>query len=436
MKSSSSPLSRFVLGAAVLGPAIAVLSLSSCDKLGISADPGSIAGAAANAAASCPDVGSVQAIMKLDWAKEFGIEAAAAGTVQAGVRAAVELQGFAGELDAKLVAACGNLARDLGKGGTFKTGGEACKAAADAIAEIKGKLGASAKVTLSVEPPHCRASLDAMADCVAECDASVEPGSVEVKCEPGKLAGTCEAQCSGRCDFAAAAKCDGTCEGSCSAKFSGTCGGQCRGTCDGKKSDGASCAGKCEGSCSALAEGSCGGQCDGSCELKAAGSCNGTCTGSCSVEMKAPSCEGEIEPPKASAECNAACETHVQAEVKCEPARVALVVEGSADAQLAATFRAAIERNLPAVLEIAVGMKDQALGVAGEVKAVVGGVQATIKALKGAPEIGARLTACVAMPFKAAFDAAASIKANVDVSVQVQASVTASASASGSAKAG
>jgi hypothetical protein len=115
---------------------------------------------------------------------------------------------------------------------------------------------------------------------------------------------------------------------------------------------------------------------------------------------------------------------------------VALVVEGSADAQLAATFRAAIERHLPAVLEIAVGMKDQALGVAGEVKAVVGGVQATIKALGGAPEIGARLTACVAMPFKAAFDAAASIKANVDVSVQVQASVTASASASGSASAG
>jgi hypothetical protein len=88
------------------------------------------------------------------------------------------------------------------------------------------------------------------------------------------------------------------------------------------------------------------------------------------------------------------------------------------------------------VLEIAVGMKDQALGVAADVKAVVAGVEGTIKTLKAAPEIGARLSACVAMPFKAAFDAAASIKANVDVSVQVQASVTASASASGSASAG
>lgn len=429
MTSSPSLLSRLVLGLAVLGPAAATLSLSSCDKLGVSADPGAIASAAAH----CPDVGSVSAIMKIDWAKEFGIDASVAGTVQAGVRAAVELKGFAGELDAKLVTACGNLARDLGKDGKFESGGQACKAAMDAIAEIKGKLGASAKITLEFEPPRCRASLDAMADCVAECDASVEPGKVDVQCEPGKLSGTCEAQCSGRCDLSAAAKCEGTCEGSCSASFSGSCGGLCKGTCDGKKSDGASCAGKCVGSCSALAEGTCGGQCDGSCEMKAAGQCNGTCTGSCSTEMKAPSCEGEIEPPKASAECNAACETHVQAEVKCEPARVALVVQGSADAQLAATFRAAIERNLPAVLEIAVGMKDQALGVAGDVKAVVGGVEATIKSLKSAPEIGARLGACVAMPFKAAFDAAASIKANVDVSVQVQASVTASASASGSA---
>jgi hypothetical protein len=425
--------SRFVLGAAVLGPVLAIFGLSSCDKLGISTtDPGGIVGAAAN----CPDVGSVDAIMKIDWAKEFGVDAAVGGTVKAGVRAAVELQGFAGQIDAKLVTACGNLARDLGKGGSFESGEQACKAAAAAIAEVKGKLGASAKVTLQVEPPRCRASMDAMAQCVAECDASVEPGKVDVQCEPGKLSGTCDAQCSGRCDFTAAAKCDGTCEGSCDANFSGSCGGQCRGTCDGKKVDGATCAGKCAGSCSALAEGSCGGKCDGSCQMKAAGQCSGTCTGSCSVEMKAPSCEGEIQPPKASAECNAGCETHVQAEVECEPARVALVVVGSADAQLAATFRAAIERNLPAVLEIAVGMKDQALGVAADVKAVVGGVQATIKTLKGAPEIGARLTACVAMPFKAAFDAAASIKANVDVSVSVQASVTASASASGSASAG
>ncbi len=429
MQTPRSPLSGAVLGAALLGLPLASLSLVSCDKLGLPTDPGS----AMSMAANCPDVSSVGAVLKIDWAAEFGLDAAVSGSIGAGVRAAVQLKGFAKDLDAKLIVACGGLATDLGKGGEFKTGGEACKAALDAMVAIKGKIGASAKMSLVFEPPRCQASIDAMASCVADCDASVEPGSVTVECEKGKLSGSCEAQCSGRCDLTAAASCEGTCSGSCSAKFSGSCGGECSGKCDGSSVKGASCAGKCEGTCSAVAEGSCGGKCEGSCQMAAAATCEGTCTGECSVEMKAPKCEGEIVPPKASAECNAACDTQVQAEVQCQPGRVALVIDGAVDVQAAATYRAAIEKNLPAVLEIAVGMKDQALGVAGNVKAVVGGVQGTIKTLKSAPEIGARLTACVTAPFKAAFDAAASVKANVDVSIEVQASVSASASASGSA---
>lgn len=420
---------RAVLGITLGGLSLACLSMLSCEQYPLPVDPGAAVGAAAN----CPDVSSVSAIARIDWAKEFGIDAAVAGSVSAGVRAAVELRDFAAQIDAKLIAACGGLARDLGQGGSFTSGDQACTAAMTAMADVKAKLGASARITLSVQPPVCRASLDAMAQCVAECDATVEPGSVTVECEPGKLSGVCEAQCSGRCDLSAAAVCNGTCEGSCSAQFAGSCGGECTGKCDGKGISGAACSGRCEGTCSALAEGSCGGQCEGSCQLKGAATCEGTCTGECSVQMKAPSCEGEVVPPKASAECNAACETSVQAEVRCEPARVAVNVEGAADAKAMATFTAAVRNNLPAVLEIAVGMKDQALGVAGNVRVVVDGVSTTIKTLNAAPSIGARLTACVGAPFKAAFDAAASIKANVDVSVKVQASVSASASASTSA---
>jgi len=429
MTTPPTSLFRFISGAAIGGLALASFSLVSCDKLGLPTDPGSAMGAAAN----CPDVSSVSAVLKIDWAKEFGLEVNAAGTIGAGVRAAVELDAFAADLDAKLILGCGGLARDLGKGGTFETGKQACTVAMEAMAEIKAKFGGSARITLDIQPPRCRASIDAMASCVAECDVDVDPGSIEVSCEPGKLSGTCDAQCSGRCDFTAAAKCEGTCEGSCNASFKGSCGGECSGTCDGKKASGASCAGKCEGSCSAMAEGSCGGQCEGSCQLAAAGECKGSCTGECSVEMKAPSCEGEIEPPKASAECNAACETEVQAEVKCEPAQVAIRVEGAANAEAVATYVAAMKKNLPLVLEIAIGMKDQALGIAGNVKVVVQGVQGTIKTMKSSPAVGARLTACVGAPFKAAISGAASIKANVSVSVDVQASASASGSASGSA---
>ena len=142
MSHPTSPISRFVLGAALCSLPFAV----SCDKLGVPSNPSD----ALNAGAGCPDISSVSAIMKIDWAKEFGVDASVGGKLQAGVRAAVELKGFAAELDAKLVTACGGLARDLGKGGSFKTGEEACKAAMAAMGEIKGKLGASAKISLAV----------------------------------------------------------------------------------------------------------------------------------------------------------------------------------------------------------------------------------------------------------------------------------------------
>jgi hypothetical protein len=79
-------------------------------------------------------------------------------------------------------------------------------------------------------------------------------------------------------------------------------------------------------------------------------------------------------------------------------------------------------------------MKDQALAVAGNVKGVVDGVTAAVGNLKSDPQVGARISACVAAPFQAAIAGAASVQANVNVSVSVKAS--ASASASGSAGAG
>jgi len=413
-------------------PVLALLTAgaaaTSCDG-SIPVDPGS----ALNAAAGCPDVSSVKAIASFDWAGEFGIDAKAAGQISGGLQAALSLQAFAAKLDADLRVACGGLAKDLGASGDWKTGDEACKAAMEAMGSLKAEMGGKVAISLDVQPPHCSASMSAMADCVAECDVDVEPGSVEVECEAGKLSGECGAQCKGRCDLSAAAKCEGSCSGACDANFSGSCGGECKGKCDGKNATG-SCAGKCEGSCSANAEGSCGGSCSGSCEMDAGASCNGSCTGECSVEMKAPRCEGEIQPPKASAECNASCDANVQADVQCTPARIAVNIDGAGNAAAAAKLKGALEANLPGIVKIAVGMKDQSLKVAGSVKDVVGAVQVTIKSLKASPSVGARVTACVAAPFKGAFDAAASVQANVSVSVEVNAS--ASASGGGSASTG
>jgi hypothetical protein len=400
---------------------------------GLPAVPGVPAGLP-GAPGSCPDMANVDAVASFDWAKEFQLDVQASGKLKAGVTAAVNLKALAVEIDGDLKVACGGLAKDLTGKGDFATGEEACKAAIKAMGEAKAKLGATLKVSLDVQPPQCAASIDAMAECSGKCDASVSGGKAEVTCEKGKLSGSCEAKCSGACELKAAATCEGKCEGSCSAQFKGTCGGKCDGKCDGKESKGAECKGTCDGACDAMAKGECKGKCGGTCELKGAAKCDGTCSGDCSVAMKAPSCTGKMEPPKVSAECKASCDAKVSAKLECRPARVALRVDGAADKELGLKYKAAIEKNLPGILKVAIGMKDRAEGVAGSVKGVVEGVQGSLTAAtKGGPVVAAKLTACVAAPFKGAIDAAASVKASVNVSVDVKASASASGSASGKA---
>lgn len=392
------------------------------------------AGKVSEAAAGCPDLASVDAIAQADFSK-LGLDVQGAAKMKTALTASFQLQGFAASIEADLKGACGKLAADLGAQVPADAKAEdTCKAAAKAIGEIKAKAGGSFK--LSIKPPACSASVSAMADCSAKCDANVKGPSAQVKCEGGELSGECGAKCEGKCELSAGGQCGGSCNGSCDANFSGECQGKCDGKCDGKatgKAGGADCKGKCEGKCDAGGKGECKGSCKGSCELKGGAECKGTCSGKCSVEMKAPKCTGKVQPPEMSAECKGKCDAEVNAKVDCTPAQVMVKAEGSADAKAAEKLVAALQGNLPAVLKVAIGMKDKAIGVAANVKGVLEGVQGSMSAMvKGGPTAAAKLTACVGGKFTGAFDAAASIQANVNVSVNVQAS----ASASGEAKAG
>jgi hypothetical protein len=384
---------------------------------------------------NCPDM-NLEAIDKFDFAANFKLKADVGAKLKAGVGAAVELKALADKLDADLLTACGGLAKDLGDTGTYTNGQDACKAAINVIGTFKAKLGANATIKLDIDPPKCGASVDAMADCAAHCDASVTGPSADVKCEGGDLQGGCSGQCSGSCSATAAAACTGECSGTCDANISGSCDGNCTGKCDGKAttggSSGAQCAGKCEGKCSGKVKGTCSGKCGGDCKLSGSASCLGTCTGSCSVKFTEPKCTGTLVPPKMSADCSAKCNAKVQAKVECVPPQISLRITGAADAQAAATFQAAIEKNLPVVLNVAIGMGKQLVAVGGSVKTVIEGAQATVQTATSDKLAGAALIACVAAPFKGAIDAAAGLQASVNVSVNVQAS----ASASGSAKAG
>lgn len=385
-----------------------------------------------NIAGNCPDMTKVEAVDSFDFGKEFGLKADVAAKIKAGAGAAVEMKALADKIDGDLKVACGNLAHDLGATGDFKDGQDACKAAIKVMGDVKAKIGANAQIKLDMTEPTCGVDINAYADCAGHCDASVKPGSAEVKCEGGKLEGKCSGQCQGECQANAAAACSGECDGTCDVAIKGTCDGKCEGKCDGKvmnASANGQCNGTCDGKCQGNVKATCKGKCGGSCKISGSASCNGTCSGSCSVKMEAPKCTGNIEPPKMSAECKAKCDASLNAKAECTPPHVALRITGAADAQAAAKFQAAVEKNLPDILTVAVGMGKHVGELAGNMKVVIEGVQASVQGA-GSPMNVAKLTACVAAPFKGALDAVASVQANVNVSVNVQ------ASASGSAHAG
>jgi hypothetical protein len=409
----------------VLGGAIAVGLLLPVLVGGCGA-ANSAMGAAGNipgAPGKCPDLSKPEAILAFDFAGNFKLDAPTGAKLKAATAAAVDIKGFSDQIDADLRAGCGPIAKDLGTGGDFKDGKSACDAAIKGINDTKAKLGASAKIAVVMKPPRCSADLNAYADCAGKCDATVSGGKAKVECEPGKLSG----------------KCDGTCSGTCDAQVTGTCSGTCNGKCDGKDSKGA-CAGKCEGKCDGgKIEGECKGKCGGECKLKASAKCEGTCSGKCSAEFKEPKCTGEVTPPKVSADCKAHCDANVSAKAECTPAQVGITITGATDVKAVENLKATLEKNLPLVLKVAVGMGERAGKVAGEVQAVVDGATSTIASVSGKGGAGAamtagQLTACLGDTFKGAVSAAGSIKANVSVSASVSAS--ASGSAGGSAKGG
>lgn len=418
-----------VLGTAAL---VAMPLLMNCGGLpGVPGLPG-----------SCPaDIKDPSAIMSAN----FGLQGEMEGKIKAALSAGANLQNLAAEVEADVSGACGQLAKDLGASdddiaakeeGPGKKAEAACGAAVKFLGTVKAKAKISGKLDVKIVPPKCSASMSAMAECAGECNADIKPGEAKVECEGGEISGKCEGECKGSCQVEAGAACEGSCsgscEGSCEASFSGTCGGACEGQCDGKASTAGDknkgkCAGKCEGKCTAEAKGNCGGKCSGkcsaSCEVKGAAKCEGTCSGGCSVEIKEPKCSGTVKPPEMSAECKANCDAKVNAKVECVPAKVSVNFAGSADAEATAKLKGAIEKNLPALLKVTLGMKGRLEAAIDNVKASIEGVQA---AVKGGGQAALKVGGCLV----------ASLKAQADASVSINVSVKASASASGEAGAG
>ena len=419
-----------VVAIAALGGALALVDcggkLPGAAPGGNNGSPGGLPGLSQIPGGSCPaDIANASAI----YSANFGLDAALEGKVKAALAAGANLQGIAADLETQVATACGNLAKDLGATdiepkdkGPGKRAEAACNAAAKALGEIKAKAKGSLKV--EVKAPKCSASVKAMADCAGKCDATVKPGSVKATCEGGEISGKCNAECKGTCTVQAGAKCEGTCGGSCSGTCEGTIDGKCDGKCDGKESKGKPCAGTCDGKCAgkanAACSGTCKGECSASCKMETKGKCAGECSGGCSVDFEAPKCSGEVKPPEMSAECKANCDAEVNAKVECEPAHVTVKLEGAADAAAGTKLKTALEKDLPALLKVTMGMKGRVEKAVGNVKVALEGGEA---AVKGGGTGALKVASCFA----------SSLKAQAEASVQINVSIKASASASAEA---
>jgi hypothetical protein len=188
----TSPILRRICGPVVLLGLMAPFTVH-CSQLKQAASAAGVPGG------NCPDMTKIEEIDKFDFAGNFKLQADAAAKIKSGVGAAVAIKELADKIDGDLKGACIGIAHDLGDAGDYKSGPDACKAAAKVIGDVRAKLGASAKIGFDFSEPHCGIEVNAYADCAGGCDASVKGPTAEVQCEPGKLSGTCGAQCSGDC---------------------------------------------------------------------------------------------------------------------------------------------------------------------------------------------------------------------------------------------
>lgn len=313
----------------------------------------------------------------------FSANAKANAEVKAFVAATKDLMQVSMQMEAIATTACRNMGRDLGIPDQAMTPkkdepGAAAKAACGALSvQIDSILRQGIQVQVQASPPSCQADLQAKASCEGQCNVQVDPGQIVAQCEPAKLSGYCQGRCEGRCE--------------------GTCNGQC------------------QGQCSAVdAQGRCVGQCNGTCS----GQCNATCHAKCEGQWQAPKCEGYVQGPSASGECQASCNARASFRAQCTPGQVNVNVNQNAEMamRLAATLRA----NLPALIQAQVGLGKRLLG---DIKVVV--------------DVGGRLPKVIGNAgMQAAACVAAAANASVQASVRVNVSIQASASVSGKVGAG
>lgn len=363
----------------------------------------------------CSDFKPGTDMTAIDW----GLEGSANVEFGLALQAIGDFSAAATAITTDLGVACRGIAVDLGADPNAVTAtdpNEVTKGWCDLAVTAIGQIKAQAQLSIKVQPAKCTVDVSVQGSCEGKCqvDASCDPGSVEARCTGGEISGKCSAACTGKCEGSAsvAVNCNAACEGTCTGTCEGTCQGKC--TANGTTTEvNGMCAGSCEGTCSAK----CSGSCRGSCDADASGmvACDGECKGSCSVQMEAPKCTAELEPPscEASAECKASCKASASAKAECTPPAVSIEASGSAEikAQIAV-----LEKWLPQIFLIAEARAELLVANAQAMFDVAGNLDASL-------EGDGKAIFCIVPALAAIEQAVVNIEASASASISVAGSL-------------
>ncbi len=372
----------------------------------------------------CPNMAKADEVAAFDFATEYRLSGEAADKIKAAALASIEISALSDKLDAELGIACAQIAHDLGDGGDWRSGNDACAAAIKAVHEARGRLGPRVSAELVVGTPACLVDAGLMTKCASICDSSVPAERIKADCT--LKAGRCDGDCSGACHATGASKCDGTCSGVCEGPAKGKCAGRCKGKCDGHTVNGP-CAGTCLGTCDKAAfSGECRAGCVGTCVLAKTGSCESSCIGSCSVDLSQARCSGEFKTPAVSTDCRARCELAVMNQTECTTPQVGLVLTPTKDHEASDLFKAAVDKAFPGLLKILFEVGENGPKRIVNAQAVIEGARTGFREMARsggaatATASEAQLAKCFDEPFKNAITSARAAKTGLDQAMGVR----------------
>ena len=379
----------------------------------------------------CPDMSKIDEVDKFDWVGSYKLQPKAAAQVKAGVGAAIELKALADKVDADLKASCSAIAHDLGDTADYADGqAEGLRGHGRADRRHQGPRWARARRSPSTSPgdPALRSSTSTptrhCAGGARTCD-EWSPALADFQCDGGKLEGTVQRAVQGRLRGQRGGGVLGRVRRLVRRGRERRVRRQLRGQVRRQELE-RRVRGQVRRQVLGQREGHVQGQVRRGVQAERSGELPGNVHGLVLGHDGGPEVHGHrVKPPSVSAECKAKCDAQVQANVTCTPPHITLRITGAADAKAAAAFQATLEKNLPAVLDTAVGLGKNAQGLVASVKSVVGGVQTVVQSATSDKMRGAALVACVGKPFADVAGAAAAVTGSVTVSVNVQASVKA-----------